>query len=57
MHTDLYQWQLNAIKKNANIEIKVNFTGEELEGFKVIDAVHAVTKHANGQVQIEKYIF
>jgi len=46
--TDLYQWQLDTIKKFGKVEIKVNFTGEEQEGFKVIDAVNAVINHANG---------
>jgi hypothetical protein len=55
--TDLLQWQLDIIKKYSNVKIKVCRTGEEQEGYEVINGVDAIITHANGKTKIESYKF
>lgn len=53
--TDLYQWQLETISKYNNVEFKVCFTGQEQQGYKVVDGLDAHFEYANGSFGIETY--
>lgn len=50
-----YQWQAGLIKKYSNVEFKMLFTGEEQEGYKVVDGIEASFVLANGAIQFEHY--
>ena len=51
----LYQWQKDMLAKHSNVIFKVSLTGEEQEGYKVINALNAHIIHANGKSKIESY--
>jgi hypothetical protein len=50
-----YQWQMRLLEKYINVEFKMLFTGQEQEGYKVVDGIEASFTLANGTMQFEHY--
>ena len=50
-----YLWQTDLIKKYKDVKFSMMFTGEEQQGYKVVDRIEASFMLPDGTMQFEYY--